>query len=141
MKPRLRDYATILVALLTIFLCGYGVGFLTGEKKGRTEAPARPPIGISNETGDWETRTMERLTRLLDLSEEQTAKVENEVKSTSQKIQSSRDQAVDDYYRFLLDLHDQLLPHLDPAQQEKIKKDRKSLQQAIELRFKSSAAK
>ena len=136
MKPRLRDYATILVALLTIFLCGYGVGFLTGEKKGRTETPARPLIGNSHETGDWEARTMERLTRLLDLSDEQSTKVETEVKSTSKKIQTSRDQAVEDYYRFLLELHDQLLPHLEPAQQKKIKKDRKSLQHAIDSRFK-----
>lgn len=140
MKPRLRDYATILVALLTIFLCGYGVGYLTGEKKGRTHAPARPLIVNDNETGDWETRTMERLTRLLDLSEQQTTQVEGEVKSTSQKIQSSRNQAVEDYYRFLLDLHDQLLPYLDSTQQEKIKKDRKSLQHAIDLRFQSAAA-
>ena len=122
MKPRLRDYATILVALLTIFLCGYGVGFLTGEKKGRSEAPARPLIGKSDETGDWETRTMERLTRLLDLSDEQRSKVKSEVKSTSAKIQASRDKAVEDYYRFLLELHDQLLQHLGPRSRKRSKK-------------------
>ena len=135
MKPKIRDYATILVALLTIFLCGYGVGFLTGEKKGRTKSTPPPIIGKTSIEGDWQTRTMERLTRLLDLSDEQTQMVENEVKLTSQKIQTSRDLAVEDYYRSLLDLHDQILPHLEPEQQEKIKKDRKSLQHAIDSRF------
>lgn len=135
MKPKFRDYATILVALLSIFLCGYGVGYLTGEKKGINAHPNRPLAPDNHDSGDWEARTMERLTRLLDLSEEQTTKIEGEVKATSQKIQSSRNQAVEDYYRFLLDLHDQLLPYLEPAQQDKIRNDRKSLQHAIDLRF------
>ena len=40
MKPKLRDYLTIIFALLVIFICGCGVGFLIGEKEGRQEGPA-----------------------------------------------------------------------------------------------------
>lgn len=142
MKPTLRDYLTILIALLAIFLCGYGVGFLLGEKKGRDQASfSALTTGNENDTGDWEARTMERLTRLLSLTKEQKSKVKKEVKTTSQKIQASRDQAVEDYYRHLLDFHDHLLPHLKEDQQEKIKKDRKTLQRAIDSRFESSSGR
>jgi hypothetical protein len=48
---------------------------------------------------------------------------------------------VEDYYRHLLDLHDHLLPHLKEDQQKKIKKDRKTLQRAIDLRFESSSGR
>ena len=76
MKPTLRDYLTILIALLAIFLCGYGVGFLLGEKKGRDQASfSALTTGNENDTGDWEALTMERLTRLLSLTEEQKSKI------------------------------------------------------------------
>ena len=45
------------------------------------------------------------------------------------------DQAFGDYYLHLLELHERLLPHLNEEQQEKIKKDQKSLQRAINSRF------
>ena len=135
MKPTLRDYLTILLALLVIFLCGYGTGFLICEKKARKQTAPSALIKPNNETGEWENRTMERLSSHLNLSESQKEKIEAEVKTTSARIQASRDETVENYYRMLLDLHDQLLPFLEPEQQEKIKKDRKSLQQAIDSRF------
>ncbi|MGJ8695846.1 MAG: hypothetical protein ACSHYF_05970 [Verrucomicrobiaceae bacterium] len=140
MKPSLRDYLTILMALLAIFLCGYGVGYLLGEKKGRDLSPPLALAGNSDEdAATWEGRTVDRLNNFLALTDSQREKVESEVKTTSREIQISRDQAVEDYYLHLLDLHDRLLPHLDEQQQAKIKKDRKSLQRAINSRFKSSA--
>lgn len=139
MKPTLRDYLTIFFALLVIFLCGSGVGFLVGEKKGRQESPSAVAIPPGNRDDSWEKRTMERLNGLLILTAEQRTKVEAEVKASSERILQSREDAVRNHYGTLLELHDRLLPHLNAAQQEKIKKDRKSLQQAIDLRFQSSA--
>ena len=57
------------------------------------------------------------------------------MKTTSAKIQVSRDEAVEDYYLHLLELHDRILPLLSKDQEKRIKKDRKILQQAIETRF------
>lgn len=137
MKPKLRDYLTILFALLVIFLCGTGVGFLIGEKKGRQESSTPNVIRSDQDNGAWENQTMERLTSLLDLSEKQREKVLGEVQTTSLEITDSRENAIAGHYRAILALHDRLLPHLNSDQQEKIKKDRKSLQRAIDLRFES----
>ena len=141
MKPSLRDYLTITMALLAIFLCGYGVGFLLGEKNGREQSAPFTLAGNSDQNAsDWEGRTLKRLSSLLELSEDQKKSVADEVQLTSGSIQQSREKTVEDYYRHLLNLHDRLLPHLNEEQQGKIKKDRKSLQLAIDLRFKSTTA-
>lgn len=134
MKPRLRDYLIILFALVVIFLCGSGVGYLVGEKKGRAQSTTRsaPP---APETDTWSERTMTRLTRSLDLTAAQRTQVQEDVERAGQKIQASRNQAIGDYYRHLLQLHDDLLPHLKPAQQKKIKKDREKLQRILDSRF------
>lgn len=134
MKPTLRDYLTILIALIAIFLSGGGVGYLIGEKKGRSEA-RQIPAPETGETGDWEERTLARLTRHLSLDEDQQTAIEKEIKTTSGQIKASRDEAVGDYYRHLLDLHDRIIPHLDPEQQKLIEKDRKKLQLSLTERF------
>ena len=140
MKPTLRDYLTISMALLAIFLCGYGVGFLLGEKNGREQSGSYTLANTSDENAaDWENRTFDRLNEFLALDEQQQESIRLEVQATSSKIQQSREETVEDYFLLVLELHDRLLPHLDAEQQEKIKKDRKSLQRAIDLRFKSPA--
>lgn len=90
------------------------------------------------ESSDWQERTLERLTTTLGLTPEQQQKVSKEVSATSLEIQTSRDQALKDYYHHLLRLHEQLLPHLNENQKAKIKKDQKSLQRALDSWFQSS---
>ncbi|MDB4520043.1 hypothetical protein N9118_10860 [Akkermansiaceae bacterium] len=136
MKPKFRDYLTILMALLAIFLCGYGVGFLLGTKKNRKQPAPLILVGRSAEdASSWEESTLLRIVSSLKLTEEQRNLVSNEVQITSEKIQISRDEAFGNYYLHLLELHERLLPHLNEQQQEEIKKDQKSLQRAINSRF------
>jgi hypothetical protein len=139
MKPKLRDYLTILFALLVIFICGAGVGFLIGEKKGRQESAPPIVLATSDDNKDWERTTLNRLTERLDLHENQAKAIRAEVSKTAADIQKSREKAIAGHYQAILDLNDRLLPHLDDDQQAQIKKDRKSLQRAIDLRFQSSA--
>ena len=84
MKPRLRDYLTIFFALMVIFLCGTGVGYLLGEKKGRahdsTKVPPKP-----TKSRAWEERTMVRLTESLDLSEAQQRTIREDVEEAAQE--------------------------------------------------------
>ena len=49
MKPTFKDYLNIVLALLAIFLCGYGIGFLLGERKGQDNQP--PPTRSPLPTG------------------------------------------------------------------------------------------
>ena len=136
MKPKLRDYLTIIFALLIIFVCGCGVGFLIGEKEGRQETETANAIGSEHDSGHWEKQTMESLGSRLDLSDDQREKVLSEIEATSLEIANNQESAIEDHYRAILALHDRLIPHLDPDQQEKIKKDRNKLQRTIDLRFK-----
>ncbi len=139
MKPKLRDYLTILMALVAIFLSGYGLGHLIGEKKGRNLAPSTIPIiqNPNDNSGPWEKRTLDRLQQTLALNAEQEVAVENEITLVSREINKSRNETLHRYFLSLLDLHDRILPHLNPDQQEILKKDRENLQRSIYLQFQS----
>ena len=136
MKPKLRDYLTIIFALLVIFVCGSGVGFLIGEKKGRQETATPNTIGSAYESDIWEKQTIESLESRLNLSDLQRKKILDEIKVTSLGITETQETAIEDHYRIILSFHDRLIRHLKPDQQEKIKKDRNKLQRRIDLRFK-----
>jgi hypothetical protein len=64
MKATWRDYATILMAFAAVFLCGYGIGHLVGERRG-----AHHPAGHSGTA--WELETLQSLEHSLDLRPEQ----------------------------------------------------------------------
>lgn len=135
MKPRLRDYFTILMALLAIFLCGIGIGHMLGEKKGRKNQPAITlPAPDDKESTNWEDLMLQRLDSLLSLSPDQREKILAEISTTSDEIRASRRDAIQDYYRHLLALHDRLPAHLTQEQSMKIESIRSSLRQAVELR-------
>lgn len=133
MKPKLRDYLTILMALVAIFLSGYGMGHLIGEKKGRKLAPSTIPLIQNSEdsTQPWEERTLDRLQQTLSLNTEQEAAVEKEIAFVSKQINKSRNETLRKYFLSLLDLHDRIRPHLTSEQQKILKKDRENLQRSL----------
>ena len=103
MRPPLRYHLTTAAALLAILLCGYGVGFLVGERV--TQKRLGPPGGGVPHTESWETATLERLTRELKLSPEQREKVAHEIHLASGIIEQARLEAVRIYRNELLELH------------------------------------
>lgn len=133
MKPKLRDYLTILMALVAIFLSGYGLGHLIGEKKGRKLAPSTIPLiqGSEDSTRPWEKRTLERLQQTLSLNAEQEAAVEKEIAFISAQINKSRNETLRKYFLSLLDLHDRIRPHLTSEQQKILKKDQENLRRSL----------
>lgn len=136
MKPTPSLYLSIFLALLTIFVCGCGVGYILGKKAEQKQTASFVLADTSKEdAATWKDRTLQRLTRFLKLTTEQQSLTTAEVKTTSDAIQASRDHAVEDYYRHLLDLHLRLIPLLDEEQQKLLEKDRKSLQLAIDSRY------
>lgn len=104
MKPKLRDYLTIIFALLIIFVCGCGVGFLIGEKEGRQETETANAIGSEHDSGHWEKQTMESLGSRLDLSDDQREKILGEIEATSLEIANNQETAIEDttvpFWRF-----------------------------------------
>ena len=133
MKPKLRDYLTILMALVAIFLSGYGLGHLIGEKKGRKLAPSTIPLIQNSEdsTRPWEKRTLDRLQQTLSLNAEQEAAVGQEIAFISQQINKSRNETLRKYFLSLLDLHDRIRPHLTSEQQKILKKDQENLRRSL----------
>ena len=130
MKVPRRDYLTIAAALLAILLCGYGVGFLVGERT--TQNRLRPGGGASPPAEAWETATLERLTTELALSPQQREQVGREILAASKTINRARLDAVVAYRRELLDLHLRLLPYLDDAQRDKVEESSRRLKKMLD---------
>jgi VIT1/CCC1 family predicted Fe2+/Mn2+ transporter len=136
MKASPRDYLAITAALLAILLCGYGIGFLVGERT--TRLRLAPATGSNQIHPDWAEATVERLARELALSSEQQAAVAKEVRQTATAIGTARYQAIRQYRSALIDLHQRLLPHLDAKQRNKVEDSRKQLQLSLDKDGKES---
>lgn len=122
MKPSARDYLSITAALLAILLCGYGIGFLVGERTTRLRlAPPATPAA------DWTAETLNRLTSELGLTPAQRAAVEPEVRRAAATVRGTRERAIRDYRAALVELHERLLPHLEPAQRRQVEDSRRQL--------------
>lgn len=131
MKPKASEYAVILFALATIFACGCAIGYLLGKS-----AVAESPGGTSAQpgethSGNWQARTLDKLSQALALTPEQRTLVEKEINAASGEIAETKDEAMRDYHRHLLGLHDRILPHLNKEQGKLMEKDRRSLMRLI----------
>ena len=135
MKPSTTDYLSITAALVAILLCGYGIGFLVGERT--TRSRLTPPTGTHPSHAEWSTTTAERLTRELQLNPAQQAAVRSEIDLTAVTIAAARQQAIREYKLALIDLHRRLLPHLDAAQRRKVEESRALLQSTLDKNGKS----
>jgi hypothetical protein len=129
MKPSTTDYLSITAALVAILLCGYGIGFLVGERT--TRARLAPPSVVQTQP-DWSATTAARLTRELQLTPAQQAVVEREIQTTATAIAAARHTAVREYRAALIDLHQRLLPHLDPSQRKQIEESCRQLQSSLD---------
>ena len=131
MKPTLRDYLTIAAALLAILLCGYGIGFLVGERTTQQRLLPRRPSAETRQR-DWEAATLERLTAELDLTPEQQTQAAREIKKSAEKIARIRSRAVNEYRKELLDLHGRIEPGLTGNQRRKLNKSRRILKKMLD---------
>ena len=93
MKPSPRDYFAIIAAFLAVLLCGYGIGFLVGERTTRQRLAHAD--GSSQTQPDWSAATVERLTRQLSLTAAQQTAVASEVRLTATTIATTRHQEAD----------------------------------------------
>ena len=128
MKPNWRDYATILMAFAAVFLCGYGIGHLVGERKA-------PPHSSSNSetTPAWEQEILQNLRQSLDLRPAQAAQVEQELSLTARQISQSHDAVLLDYLRHIDQLYGRLIDLLDEEQARRLREEKKTLEKKIEI--------
>ena len=122
MKPTFKHYLSIAFAMLAIFLSGYGIGFLLGERKG--QQPQTPPEEShrSHDAGKFDWASWERTTirvvetAIGDLNPEQIQAVRREVAETSARIRAARQAGRTEF----LKLNERLKQHLTPEQQAKL---------------------
>ncbi len=135
MKMKLRNSLTIAMTSLTILLCGYAVGFLLGEKKGKKMATsiAISPPGLGDQKAPWVQRSLEKFDQELRLSSNQKKLARAEITTTYDHIRKSRLEALKHYSSHIVDLHSRLLPHLDAPQKELVIKQRDALQETLDL--------
>ena len=126
MKASTTDYLSITAALFAILLCGYGIGFLVGEKT--TTQRFNTQSGDSQTHADWSAATIERLTRELQLSPEQQTAIRREIGITATSISHARQNAIQEYRTALIELHQRMAPHLDAKQRAIIEKSQGQLQ-------------
>jgi hypothetical protein len=130
LKNPSKDFVLIAVALFAILGCGYGLG-----KRFAPIAVEIDPAPLVVEDASFEDLTLSKLSEVLGLTKEQIADIRPEIEATNDKITASRKKALFEFYLHIRELHEKMDPTLDPAQQEKLRKSRDTLQKVIEKRF------
>ena len=116
MKPSIRDYLAIGAALLAIFLCGYGIGFLFGERKEKSRHAQSPPPSVSN----WEAGTLEKIEETIELTPSQLEEIRAEIEKSAVAVEAARSRAKEAYAAEFMRLNERLRPHLTPEQWESL---------------------
>ena len=117
MKATARDYFSIVAAILAIFVCGYGIGFLFGERQGQRQVSApRPP----STTEEWEVMTLSTIQKWIEISPEQLPEIKREIEASSETIRNTRQEALRAYREELAALHERLRDHLTAEQWERL---------------------
>ena len=132
MKSPSKDIVLVVVAFVIILGCGVGIG-----RKSAPAARVIDPSPIEVDSSSFREVTLANLNDSLGLSPEQIDAITAEIDETSHDIAASRKEALFHYYLHILQLHDKILPKLNPEQQEKLKISRDNLQKVIEKRFPS----
>lgn len=126
MKPDSRDYLAIFMAFAAVLLCGYGIGHLVGQRNAQAPRESSSPI--------WRDQTLARIQKSLSLTPEQLPVVEEELAKTDLAIRRSNEFILLEHLRHINRLYDQLITRLGPAQAERLKNEKKSLEAEIEMR-------
>ncbi|MEK7953453.1 hypothetical protein [Luteolibacter soli] len=123
MKPSFRDHLVILLALATVFACGFGVGQIQGKK---ASAP-KPEV-----SAHWEEETLSLLKHSLDLAPQEQVSVEREIQRAATRIRLKRDETILSYHEQISELYGRLIEELDGPNAAKLKKEKQSLDEKIQ---------
>jgi hypothetical protein len=123
MKPTLRDYLTILCAILTVFLCGFGVGHLVAAKP----APAAADIPPA-----WEEKSLAILVTSLGLAGDDKRAAEAEIHTTAAAIRRERERTLLSYHEHLSSLYGRLIEQLGEPHATRLREEKRALDARIE---------
>lgn len=112
-----RDHLATLSAGLALLLCGYGVGFVFGERKALSGP--RPPlftIPESKSTVPWKEETLEKLSAELSLNSFQKKRIAEELEISARDFILTYNESLGVLHRLQRQLRDRIIPHLTPEQ-------------------------
>ncbi len=124
MKPSLRDHLNILMALLTVFACGFGAGHLSGRKQPDKE---KPEVSVN-----WEADTLSLLKSSLDLDSRELEVVKTELKRTASGIRIKREETILNYHEKISELYERLITQLDDSNARRLKEEKRTLDEKIQ---------
>jgi len=130
MKTSLRDSLLIATALFTILGCGFGLGRL-GTSEPAALAPTAPVDQLGGEV-------LDSLRQSLDLTAEQEAVIQPELGKLTTGILDSRQESLFEYYKALLQFHEDISPKLSPRQQSLLEANQELLEKEFHDRFPAS---
>jgi hypothetical protein len=122
MRPSLRDHLTILLALLTVFACGFGAGHLSGKK----QTQAKPEV-----SAQWEAETLSLLEKSLDLDSREMEVVKSEIRRTGMDIRLKREETILNYHERVSELYERLIEQLGDANASRLKEEKRALDEKI----------
>ena len=128
MKSRSKDLLLIVVALVAILGCGYGLGKRFSPRSIEVDPPS---VAIAN----FEEVTLSNLSTSLELTPEEETAILSDIRATSDKIVETRKKALFEYHIEILQLHDAISDKLEPTKRASLAKSKESLQVVIEKRF------
>lgn len=128
MTTRQKDLFIIVIALLAILGCGYGLGSAFAP---RPAATLPPEVSLTA----FEETTLSNLGAALRLTPEQEDAILSDLHETSDRIHRVRHEALLNYHLEILALHDRIAPRLAPEQLAILRRNRALLKDTIESRF------
>ncbi len=129
MNASTREILLIFLSLAVVLGTGFGAGRLLTQRQVADDAPPQVPLA------ELETETLSALRERLELRPDQEQAIAGDLKSFSQSVFDTREQAMLEYHKALLELHDRILPKLEGEQRDVLERNRRQLRETMERRF------
>lgn len=133
MSPR-RQPLLLAVALLAIFAGGFGTGWF-GHRAGQAVAPSPPVAAGPVAASGWTDRALVTLTAELGLDPAQVAAIRPLLNDAAGRMDLDKERALFQLHMQVLKAHDEMRPHLRPAQLPALERMRERLKNDITRRF------
>jgi VIT1/CCC1 family predicted Fe2+/Mn2+ transporter len=133
MKTSFRDYLLIVLAFLSVFACGYGVGRLI-ERTPTAETVAEPASERPESPERREERSLSGLVANLELDDDERAVAEAEIRRTAAEIRASRERTILAYHEHLSVLYRNLIERLGEPHASRLEKEKAALDEEIARR-------
>lgn len=130
MKTSFRDYLVIVLAFLSVFACGYGVGRLI-ERTPTSETTSESAAERPGSPQRWEEQSLSALVAKLDLDDEERLAAEEEIRRTAAEIRTSRERTILAYHEHLSALYRNLIERLGEPHISRLREEKAALDEEI----------